>query len=209
VHLCEDGSLLELKHVAFRDCLRTDAQMREQYAALKRHLAWLHGGITHEERQRYSDDKSEFVRSALAVPTFLEQFSRWAAGRPEITAAALIGSHSRGTATPSSDIDLVILCDTPEDLLVGEWPKTFGEVESRAIEDYGALRSLRVHYRGGLEVEFGFALPTWAVVPLDAGTRAVLADGSCILHDPKRVLQAARRLALATNRPSGIPKADP
>jgi len=194
--LCEDGGFRERKHIAFRDRLRTDAQARERYAAVKRKLAALHGGSTHEERQHYSDGKTEFVRSMLAIPAFLEEFSRWAAGRPEVVAAALVGSHARGTATTGSDVDLVILCEAPQDLLAADWPKTFGDVESRGIEDYGALRSLRVHYRGGPEVEFGVALPSWAALPLDPGTRAVLADGACILHDPSRILQAARRAAL-------------
>src|SRR6185437_11143668 len=188
VHLCEDGSLAELKHIAFRDRLRADAQTRTTYASLKRELAGRHGSSTHEERQRYSDGKTEFIRSALAVPTFLEEFSRWTAGRPEILSAALVGSHSRGTATPDSDVDLVILCNMPQDLLAGDWQKRFGDVASLRIEDYGALKSLRVRYRGGLEVEFGFALPSWAKLPLDASTRAVLADGACILYDPSRVL---------------------
>ena len=196
VHLCEEGSLVELKHIAFRDRLRADVRSREQYAALKRKLAALHGGSTHEERQGYSDGKSEFVRSLLVVPSFLEEFSRWAAGRRDIIAAALVGSHARGTATQASDVDLVILCDTPEDLLAADWPKMFGEMESRGIEDYGALRSLRVHYRGGLEVEFGVAQPSWAALPLDPGTRAVLAAGACILHDPSGILREARRAAL-------------
>jgi GrpB-like predicted nucleotidyltransferase (UPF0157 family) len=65
VHLCEEGSVLERRHIAFRDRLRADAQAREQYAALKQGLARLHRGATHEERQRYVDAKSEFVRRIL------------------------------------------------------------------------------------------------------------------------------------------------
>ena len=67
VHLCEAGSELEWKHITFRDCLRASAQAREEYAALKLRLATLHGGATHEERQRYADGKSEFVRRVLEI----------------------------------------------------------------------------------------------------------------------------------------------
>lgn len=100
-------------------------------------------------------------------------------------------------ATSSSDVDLVILCKAPDDRLAGNWPPTFGQVELRAIEDYGALRSFRVSYREVLEVEFGVAAPSWANVPLDSGTRIVLLDGVRILHDPGKLLEAAKRAAVA------------
>jgi GrpB-like predicted nucleotidyltransferase (UPF0157 family) len=66
VHLCEAGSELERRHLAFRDQLRSDAGARERYAALKRGLAAVHGGATHDERQGYADAKSEFVQSLLS-----------------------------------------------------------------------------------------------------------------------------------------------
>jgi GrpB-like predicted nucleotidyltransferase (UPF0157 family) len=65
VHLCEEGSLMEWKHIAFRDYLREDAKVREQYAALKRDLARQHGEGTHTERQRYADGKGQFVQALL------------------------------------------------------------------------------------------------------------------------------------------------
>lgn len=133
----------------------------------------------------------------MSVSSFLEEFSKWAAGRPDVVAAALVGSQARSNATPSSDVDLVILCEAPDDMLAGDWPLMFGEVESRSIEDYGALRSLRVYYRGGIEVEFGVARPSWAKVPLDAGTQVVLANGARILHDPGQLLQVATCAAVA------------
>lgn len=67
VHLCEGGSEMEWKHVAFRDYLRANTAARDEYVALKRGLAAAHGGATHEERQRYADSKSEFVARALAA----------------------------------------------------------------------------------------------------------------------------------------------
>lgn len=65
VHLCEMGGRLERAHIAFRDRLRADAGWRGEYAALKLELARLHGGATHDERQRYADGKSQFVRRVL------------------------------------------------------------------------------------------------------------------------------------------------
>ncbi len=67
LHLCQGHSEMEWKHVAFRDYLRANAAARDEYVALKRELATLHGGATHEGRQRYADAKSEFVARALAA----------------------------------------------------------------------------------------------------------------------------------------------
>jgi GrpB-like predicted nucleotidyltransferase (UPF0157 family) len=67
VHLCEEGSELEWKHLAFRDRLRSSAQAREEYAELKRKLAALHGGATHEQRLGYVEGKNEFVRRILSA----------------------------------------------------------------------------------------------------------------------------------------------
>ena len=65
VHLCESGSEWEWRHLAFRDHLRTHPTAREEYVALKRRLAALHGGANRGERQAYADAKSEFVQRIL------------------------------------------------------------------------------------------------------------------------------------------------
>ena len=65
VHLCEAGSEWEWKHLAFRDYLRWHADAREEYVALKRQLAAIHGGANHGERQAYADAKGEFVQRIL------------------------------------------------------------------------------------------------------------------------------------------------
>jgi predicted nucleotidyltransferase len=44
---------------------------------------------------------------------FFAKISAWASARPDIHAAALVGSHARGTAKPDSDIDIVLLVDDP------------------------------------------------------------------------------------------------
>src|SRR5687767_1223031 len=38
----------------------------------------------------------------------------WAERRPDIRAVALVGSHARNTATPDSDVDLILLTTQPE-----------------------------------------------------------------------------------------------
>ena len=94
--------------------------------------------------------------------TLLEDVRRWAASEPDILGVALVG-----------------------------WCSRFGVVRSIAPETYGVVRSLRVIYDVGLEVEFGLTGREWAQVPLDAGTAAVLADGMQILHDPEGLLRRA------------------
>ena len=47
--------------IDFARLLRTDADLRRRYAALKEHLATLHA----EERETYTEGKSAFIRAAL------------------------------------------------------------------------------------------------------------------------------------------------
>ena len=56
-------------------------------------------------------------------------------------------------------------------------------------EDWGLVQSRRVHYADGPEVEFGLTTTKWAALPLDPGTRQVVADGFEILYDPDGLLQ--------------------
>jgi hypothetical protein len=97
--------------------------------------------------------------------------------------------------TSNSRADVPI-CASPARLLDGDWLSHCGEVESFAVEDYGALKSLRVFYRSGLEVESGLADPTWARAPLDPGTESVLAGGARVLYDPSYVFPVAKDAAV-------------
>ena len=133
----------------------------------------------------------------MGVTSFLEEVAAWAATRSDIIALCLVGSYARGIARRGSDVDLMMLSSCPTALLSGDWPSLFGEVESRIVEDYGAVKSLRVFYREGAEVEFGIAARDWAWVPLDEGTRDVLTDGVRVLYDPEQLLAVARLVAVA------------
>lgn len=113
----------------------------------------------------------------------------WCAARPDIEAAALLGSHARGQARASSDIDLLLLSrNWPDFLLDTAWIEHFGAVELTQLEDYGAVKSLRVWYLNGPEVEFSFSGPEWASLPLDPGTLDVVRGGLRILYDPAGLL---------------------
>lgn len=122
---------------------------------------------------------------------FITALASWAQGQPFIAAAALVGSHARGSATAESDIDLVLLTAEPSLFLEQQsWLTRFGDVLSCQLEDWGVLQSLRVHYITGLEIEFGVAPLDWAALPPDPGTREVVRGGMRILHDPQGLLQA-------------------
>ena len=118
----------------------------------------------------------------------LNKVVRWAEGEPLLTGVALVGSYARGAARADSDVDLMILSAEPRRYLEDtSWLRLFGEVASCTEEDWGLVTSLRVFYAHGLEVEFGLAIPAWAVIPVDAGTRRVVADGMQVLYDPNDV----------------------
>lgn len=130
----------------------------------------------------------------VEVTEFLEAVTHWATRSDDVRGLALVGSRARGTATPNSDVDLVILCRQPVLLLRNDsWISRFGDVVTRSIEQYGVTTSMRVVYRGGLEAEFGIAAESWAAVPVDPGTLGVISDGMRILHDPARLLVRALR----------------
>jgi predicted nucleotidyltransferase len=124
-----------------------------------------------------------------AVELFLKNFTRWAYAQADIQAAALVGSHARGSATETSDVDLVILARDPKHYLDNQdWIARFGDVLQTQIEDYGRLISIRVWYADGREIEYGLTDRSWAASPLDAGTRRVIEDGMHILFERGPIL---------------------
>jgi len=119
---------------------------------------------------------------------FLEQFTEWAVIQPDCIAVALVGSYGRAAAKPGSDIDLLILGNAKQLLKDCAWINNFGVVRQFALEDYGAVTSIRVFYEHGLEVEYGITDVGWADLPLDPGSRQVIAGGMVVLLDPKSLL---------------------
>lgn len=101
----------------------------------------------------------------------------------------MVGSHARGTATPTSDLDLVLICkNTAQYLHNTDWTSRFGQVEQQQVEEYGLVISLRVWYREGPEVEYGLTDERWAALPLDEGTCRVMEDGIRILFERGNIL---------------------
>jgi GrpB-like predicted nucleotidyltransferase (UPF0157 family) len=56
------GGLLWQQHLYFRDQLRLDEQLREEYSALKRRLAVVHAG----DKAAYTEAKAPFIRQVLS-----------------------------------------------------------------------------------------------------------------------------------------------
>lgn len=118
------------------------------------------------------------------ISSFLTQVSDWAARQPDILALALVGSHARGAATETSDVDLVILAQDPSRYLEDQgWLEQFGLAQSVQLEPYGKLTSIRVWYADGLEVEYGLTGEEWAADPLDPGSRRVMEGGMRVLFE--------------------------
>lgn len=112
------------------------------------------------------------------IGKFLEVIRIWGSEAGDIYAVILVGSHARGDARPDSDIDLVIIADSPEKFLIEQsWLENFGHPVKTEHENWGLVQSLRVWYVSGLEVEFGFTSKDWITEPLDEGTRHVLENG--------------------------------
>lgn len=65
LHLVPYGSPLWRERIAFRDRLRADATLREAYCALKLRLA----AEFRDDREAYTEAKSDFIAAALAQNT--------------------------------------------------------------------------------------------------------------------------------------------
>lgn len=63
LHVVQQGGVEHLRHLAFRDYLRTHPGAAREYGDLKRHLAVTYGA----DRDGYTQAKSAFVRSIEAI----------------------------------------------------------------------------------------------------------------------------------------------
>ncbi|HXI26497.1 MAG TPA: nucleotidyltransferase domain-containing protein [Pyrinomonadaceae bacterium] len=133
----------------------------------------------------------------MNVDAFLEKFTCWVKEQSDIEGAALIGSYASGKATENSDVDLMILTTSPSRYLSNkQWLSVFGEVARSQNETWGAVEMVRAFYRTGLEIEYNFAAPSWAGIPIDAGTRRVVNDGMKVVFDPQHKFDALKQALL-------------
>lgn len=121
---------------------------------------------------------------------FINNFTAWAEKEENIQAVGLVGSHAKGTAKYDSDIDLIIIVEDKDFFIKNsDWINNFGEIERAKDEIWGNVKTKRVFYTNGLEVEYNFDTKDWAN-PTDEGTKRVLTDGIKILVDKEQILNA-------------------
>jgi uncharacterized protein len=127
---------------------------------------------------------------ATEVEAVLEHLTHWARRRADARALALVGSWAYGAPRENSDVDVVLLTDSPESYIHrDDWLPDVDGVRIVRTLDWGPITERRFALRSGLEVELGIATPAWASVdPLDRGTRKVVSDGMRALYDPDRLL---------------------
>jgi predicted nucleotidyltransferase len=127
-----------------------------------------------------------------AAQKIISDVAAWAKLDDSVRAVVLVGSYARGAERMASDVDLVVLSDTPGTLHDARW---FGQLRpgTRLVRSkaWGPVRERRFRLASGLIVELGIAPASWADVPLDEGTRRVLSDGHRILYDTGPLGRAA------------------
>jgi predicted nucleotidyltransferase len=122
--------------------------------------------------------------TADAVERAIAELAAWAETEPRIAGVAIVGSHARGAARPDSDVDVVVLSETPDAFFADtSWLSRFGRIARTVEERWGRVRTWRVWLADGGELELGFTTPDWASVPLDPGTRRVVEDGIRLVFD--------------------------
>jgi predicted nucleotidyltransferase len=141
------------------------------------------------------------MKKIILTIDFIEDFMRWATKRKDIRAAALVGSYAREELEKDSDLDLVIIVESPQQYITNtEWARVFGKPITKKVEEYGALTSLRVWYESGLEIEYGFTTREWLQSPLDQGTKQVIDDGLRVLFEKEVLLSPHETPTLRSQR---------
>jgi|SRR5581483_1982743 len=126
------------------------------------------------------------------IQFFLQQFKDWSIKQENILGVVLVGSYANNAAKENSDIDLMIIVkDLKLYLQDNSWIDKFGEVKQYGIkdEDWGLVKTKRVFYRNGIEVEFNFSNEEWTKInPVDVGTKKVMKNGYNIMVDKNDLL---------------------
>ncbi len=87
------------------------------------------------------------------------------AARKDIKTVIVIGSQCRTykKADEYSDLDLIVACDTPEELLYeDEWLNKLGKIEYSFVENtFTNQKERRVLFEGSLDVDFVVVSTVW------------------------------------------------
>lgn len=129
------------------------------------------------------------MKKIIRTIDFIEDFMRWATKRKDIRAAALVGSYAREELDKDSDVDLVIITETPQKYMTDtEWIRVFGKPITRKVEKYEKITSLRIWYENGLEIEFGFTNREWIQTLTQDELTQIKADGLRVLFEKEKLL---------------------
>ncbi|RTL36605.1 MAG: hypothetical protein EKK48_25540 [Candidatus Melainabacteria bacterium] len=126
---------------------------------------------------------------------FLRSLNTWCGQRQDLLGLLLIGSYARGTAKPDSDVDLILISMQPLAYVDNcRWAEVFGAIKKAELEDWGLVKSWRIIFQTGLEVEFGITDMDWlSQEQLQGSTGKIIADGAQIIFDPRGELAESIR----------------
>jgi len=94
------------------------------------------------------------------VDALLWVVTDWGSRRPDVAAVALVGSWARGTATLGSDVDVVLLTDTPDRYLNrADWIVDLGAESVVRSARWGVIVERRLRMPSGLELDVGVGRP--------------------------------------------------
>jgi uncharacterized protein len=145
------------------------------------------------KERRYPSTKIVMIEASEASDVIARAIA-WAKTRSDVVALVLVGSHARGAATATSDIDLVVVAENATVLLDDpSWTSALGILIEGSIEReyYGLVQSLRVTYPKAIEVEWGITDRRWlSTNPVDPPTATVVQAGAKVLYDPHGLAQA-------------------
>ncbi|HKI53814.1 MAG TPA: aminoglycoside 6-adenylyltransferase [Anaerolineales bacterium] len=129
------------------------------------------------------------MKKLIQTIDFIEDFMRWATKRKDIRAAALVGSYAREELEIDSDVDLVIITETPQRYITNtEWTRVFGRPITKRVEKYDMLTSLRIWYESGLEIEYGFATREWIQNVSENELKQITNNGLRVLFEKEKLL---------------------
>lgn len=129
------------------------------------------------------------MKKLIQTIDFIEDFMRWATKRKDIRATALVGSYAREELEKDSDIDLIIITETPQRYITNtEWTRVFGRPITKRVEKYDMLTSLRIWYENGLEIEYGFATREWIQNVNKNDLKQITNDGLRLLFEKEKLL---------------------
>lgn len=129
------------------------------------------------------------MKKLIQTIDFIEDFMRWATKRKDIRATALVGSYAREELEKDSDIDLIIITETPQRYITNtEWTRVFGRPITKRVEKYDMLTSLRIWYENGLEIEYGFATREWIQNVNKNDLKQITNDGLRVLFEKEKLL---------------------